>query len=77
MLWDVIFPARPNTEVNRAMAPLRVKLPEKEIRTGYGVRWPDKIQDLAYYIRLAENAGFKVVRQTQQKNWFFLELVKQ
>ena len=76
MLWDVIFPARPNTEVNRAMAPLRVKLPEKEIRTGYGVRWPDKIQDLAYYIRLAENAGFKVVRQTKQKNWFFLELIK-
>ena len=76
MLWDVIFPARPNKEVNRAMAPLQVKLPEKEIRTGYGVRWPVKIQDMAYYIRLAENAGFKVVRQTKQKNWFFLELVK-
>jgi hypothetical protein len=58
------------------VVPLRVKLPDKEINTGYGVTWPEKAHDLAYYIQLAKNAGFAVKTKNTRDKWFFLELSK-
>ena len=78
-VWDVILSPRPD-EVDEtkeiAAFPLLIKLPDKEISTGYGTRWPEQKQDLAYYVRLAEKAGFRVVVQKEHDRILFLQLKK-
>ncbi len=76
LIWDVIFLKRVDEKKDMALVPLLVKLPDKKITTGYGVRWPEKIQDLSYYVQLAEKVGFKVVSRKEKDRWFFLELIK-
>jgi hypothetical protein len=49
-----------------AIVPLLVKLPNKEITTGYGVHWPEKAHDLSYYVQLAEKVGFKMVTRKEK-----------
>jgi SAM-dependent methyltransferase len=76
LIWDVIFPKRVDEKKDIAIVPLLVKLPNKEISTGYGVHWPEKAHDLSYYMQLAEKIGFKLASQKEKDRWFFLELIK-
>ncbi len=76
LVWDVIFPKRVDEKKDVAMFPLKIKLPEKEINTGYGVKWPENEQGMDHYITLAKKAGFEVITQKEQEGWFFLELMK-
>ena len=76
LVWDVILPQCLDEEKDIAAFPLLVKLPDEEIRTGYGTLWPKAEQDLAYYVQLAENAGFNVVAQREEKRVLFLKLQK-
>ena len=76
LIWDVNFEKRIDETKDMALVPLRVKLPGKEINTGYGVTWPERAHDLAYYVQLAKNTGFTVKNQATQDKWFFLELSK-
>lgn len=76
LIWDVIFLKRVDEKKDIAIVPLLVKLPNKEINTGYGVHWPEKPHDLSYYTQLAEKAGFKIATQKEKDRWFFLELIK-
>ena len=76
LIWDVIFPVRTNPKKDRAVFPLIVKLPGKEIKTGYGVRWPEKGQGLSHYLKLAKKTGFKIVAKKEKGNQFYLELGK-
>ena len=56
--------------------PLHITLPKKEINTGYGLRFGDGEQGLAYFVELAEKTDFKVVSRSPTKGWFFLEFKK-
>jgi hypothetical protein len=76
LIWDVIFPKREDDTKDRALFPLKITLPEKEIRTGYGVRWPKQGQGLPHYLQLAEETGFEIIEQSKKENWFYLELKK-
>jgi len=76
LIWDVIFPKRVDEKKDVAMFPLKIKLPEKEINTGYGVKWPENEQGMDHYIALAKKAGFEVITQKEHEGWFFLELMK-
>jgi len=76
LIWDAIFPERFTENKDIAVFPLMIKLPDKEIETGYGVLWPDKGRDLSHYLKLAENAGFNVVAQKEKDQMFYLELRK-
>jgi ubiquinone/menaquinone biosynthesis C-methylase UbiE len=76
LIWDVIFPKRSDPKKKTAVFPLHVTLPAKEVRTGYGVRWPEKGQGLDHYLQLAEKIGFTTVSKKVGKNWFYLELKK-
>jgi len=76
LIWDVIFLERVDKKKDVALVPLLVKLPNKDITTGYGVRWPEKAHDLSYYVQLAEKVGFIVVSRKEKERWFFLELRK-
>ncbi len=76
LIWDVIFLKRVDEKKDIAIIPLLVKLPNKEITTGYGVHWPEKAHDLSYYMQMAEKVGFKLVTRKEKDRWFFLELMK-
>ncbi len=76
LIWDVVFPEWKDEKKDVAIFPLRVKLPKKEIRTGYGVRRPKQRQGLTHFAELAEKAGFKIVFKNSEERWFFLEVMK-
>lgn len=59
------------------MYPFKFKLPTKNIRTAYGVRWAkNEVQNADYYIKIAEKAGFKAANIINQDPSFYLELQK-
>jgi ubiquinone/menaquinone biosynthesis C-methylase UbiE len=76
LVWDIALPQRLDPDKEIAVVPLLVKLPNEEINAGYGTLWPEEDQDLAYYVHLAEKAGFNLVAQTEKGRTFFLELRK-
>ena len=79
LIWDAILPPRPgdvDEEKTIAVFPLLVKLPDREISTGYGTHWPQEKQDLLYYAHLAKNAGFDVIAQKAHDRVLFLHLQK-
>jgi ubiquinone/menaquinone biosynthesis C-methylase UbiE len=76
LIWDVVFPEWKNDKKDLALFPLKVKLPEKEIRTGYGVRRPKQRQGLTHFVELVEKAGFKIITKNSEESWFFLEVLK-
>jgi len=76
LIWDVIFPKRVDEKKDVAMFPLKIKLPNKEIETGYGVEWPENEQGIDHYLALAKTVGFEVITQKEHEGWFFLELMK-
>jgi ubiquinone/menaquinone biosynthesis C-methylase UbiE len=76
LIWDVVFPEWEEDTKDRAIFFLRIELPEKEIRTGYGVRRPKDKQGLVHFAELAEKAGFKILDKQSEQGWFFLEVLK-
>ena len=56
--------------------PLLIHLPDRDVNTGYGNRWPAEPHDEAYYARIAEAAGFRVVARRTEQNWCYLEMIK-
>jgi len=59
-----------------AFFPLKIKLPDKQVETGYGVEWPPQEQGTDHFIELAKKVGFEVITQKDHEGWFFLELMK-
>lgn len=76
LIWDVIFPKRLDEKKDVALFPLKITLPGKEIKTAYGVNWPEDAQGMDHYITLAKKAGFEIITQNEHEGWFFLELMK-
>ena len=76
LIWDALIPKRTDSTKDRVLVPLTIKLPQKEIETGYGVRLPDKDHDLSYYINLARKVGFKVISRESENKVFHIELQK-
>lgn len=76
LIWDVVFPEWKNDKKDVALFPLTVKLPGKEIGTGYGVRRPKQKQGLTHFVELAEKTGFKIITKNSKECWFFLEVLK-
>ena len=76
LIWDGVIPTRLETDQEIVAFSLTVRLPDREIKTGYGTRWPDEEKNLAYYLDIATAAGFEVVRQEIQDTLFYVELRK-
>ncbi len=78
-IWDVTRAPRPDDvsgEKEIVAVMLLVKLPDTEISTGYGTRWPEETRDLGYYAQLAEGVGFSVITREQNGPILFLQLQK-
>ena len=76
LIWDATIPTRQDTDKDVVAVMLTVKLPGREIKTGYGTRWPLEEKNAAYYVQMAQNVGFDVVAQQQADRLFYLELRK-
>ncbi len=76
LIWDVVFPKESASQQIYVLYPLHIRLPEKEINTGYGVKVVEGGQGLAHFLDLAGETGFEVLSQKQEEGWFFLELRK-
>jgi ubiquinone/menaquinone biosynthesis C-methylase UbiE len=76
LIWDMSIPQRLDDERDIFVLPLLVKIGSKEIETGYGQPWPEKVRDLPFYLDLAKESGFHVVDQKKNKRVFFLQLQK-
>lgn len=75
LVWDPVFPAKAEPGKPRIIYPLHVRLPEKEINTGYGVRIAEG-QGADHFVGLAKAAGFEVLSRKDEAGWFYLELRK-
>jgi ubiquinone/menaquinone biosynthesis C-methylase UbiE len=76
LVWDVVFPEMTDKTKTLALFPFKFTLPNKGIRTGYGVRRPAGEQGLAHFVELAKKTGFQIVSHEEKDRWFFLEVVK-
>jgi SAM-dependent methyltransferase len=75
-VWDVAYPPRtdPNKEIGAVL--LNIKLPDREINTGYGGKWPVNGRPLSYYQELAKAAGFQISVSRENQHTFHLQLKK-
>ena len=74
LIWDGIVPPRGDMKQDIAVFSLKIKLPEREIETGYGMVWPEEGRGPTFYRELAESAGFEVVQHTEEGRRLYLEL---
>jgi len=75
LIWDVVFPKKTDERQISIIYPLHIKLPAKDINTGYGVRLIEG-QGADHFVELAKKTGFQVVERKDEKGWFSLELKK-
>jgi SAM-dependent methyltransferase len=77
LIWGLILPTRPDhvpASKDIAVFPLWINLPQRQIETGYGVLWPERRLDAAYYTNLAEESGFALLHRSERGLTFSLEL---
>ncbi len=76
LIWDADLPQCMEDDKDIVAFYLSIKLPDREIETGYGTKWPEQRQGLPYYKEMAENRGFVVSAHVQNGRVFFLEMQK-
>ena len=74
LIWDIALLPRLDDPRDVLLFKLTVSLPGSLVDTGYGTFWPAVAQGLAYYTRLAMQAGFEIEAQRETGRLFFLEL---
>ncbi len=75
LVWDPVFPDKAAPEKPKIMYPLHVRLPGKEINTGYGVGIREG-QAANHFVELAKAAGFELISRKDEAGWFHLEFRK-
>ena len=76
LIWDVDLPQCLDEERDIVAFHLNIKLPDREIETGYGTKWPEQRQGLPYYREIAERVGFVASDRKESGRVFYLELQK-
>ncbi len=75
LIWDVIIPEMDEEEKKKSyVVPIEVKLQDKTIKTGYGVRRP--AQDKEYYKKLAKKTDFNLLVESEKDLIYYLEFQK-
>jgi tetratricopeptide (TPR) repeat protein len=75
LIWDVNLPVWKDASKEFGVYRFKFKLPQKEIVTGYGAKFPKAAdQNMQYYIHIAKKAGFKVAAARNNAPSFYLEL---
>jgi ubiquinone/menaquinone biosynthesis C-methylase UbiE len=76
LIWDLTLPAKADPVQDVAVFPLRIRMPGREVTTGYGTFFPDVMHDPAWFTAILKDAGFEVVTERVTGGTFFLEARK-
>jgi ubiquinone/menaquinone biosynthesis C-methylase UbiE len=76
LIWDVSVPERSDEKKDIYVVPIVVHVASKKVETGYGQRWPKEPHDAAFYVKLADESGFRIVEREESGRTFFLRLQK-
>ena len=76
LIWDADLPQCLDEERDIVAFHLNIKLPDREVETGYGTKWPEQRQGLPYYREIAERVGFIASHHKEDGRIFYLELQK-
>ena len=74
LVWDAIIPENTGG-YETFIIHMKVKLPDEEVGTAYGVRW--QAQSLEHFKEMARLAGFKVTKESSKNEIFHLQMEKQ
>jgi ubiquinone/menaquinone biosynthesis C-methylase UbiE len=75
LIWDVNLPVWKDVSKEFGVYKFKFRLPQKEINTGYGARFPKKVdQNMQYYVSIAQKIGLKVLEARNNEASFYLEL---
>ncbi len=75
LIWDVVFPRKTDPRQLYVMYPLHIRLPGKEINTGYGVKINEG-QGADHFLESAKASGFEVISRKDGAGWFMFEFKK-
>ena len=75
-VWDATIPASGPQARKTFAVPVQAELPERTIRTLYGVRWEGHEMSANAIAQAAKEAGFALARAEQAGASFFLTLVR-
>ena len=76
LVWEVTLPERTDKVQDVAVFPLRIRMPGREVTTGYGTFFPDVIHDAAWFDVMLKEAGFEIVTERVSGRTFYLEARK-
>ena len=76
LIWDAVFPERPDDAKDIAVFPLTVHVSHNRIDTGYGVPWPKTGRDIRYFEETARQTGFEIHSMEENGMIFTLMLMK-
>jgi ubiquinone/menaquinone biosynthesis C-methylase UbiE len=76
LIWDVDLPQCLDEERDIVAFHLSIKLPDREIETGYGTKWPEQREGPSYYEEMAERVGLVASDHKGSGRVFYLELQK-
>jgi len=71
-LWDAVVERPALMDKDAYITFVRVLVANREIHTGYGQPWPNERRDPAFYVALAEEAGFATITKEGSGRLFFL-----
>ena len=75
-IWDVVFDGNNPPDKPYFIVYLQFRVKGQEWGTGYGMRFPEVTRDEDYYVNLADNAGFQILRSERDRHIFRLEFQK-
>jgi len=76
LIWGASLPEKIGTDKEYVALHLTVNLPDRQIRTGYGTKWPAQARDWSYYEQSATSVGFLALDHLETGGVFTLELQK-
>lgn len=75
LVWDSEIPGeKPNDKVEFYVVPIEAKLPKKEIKSGYGVRFI--FQDKKLITEMCKKAGFELNIKSEKGSMLYFEFIK-
>ncbi|MFZ5352295.1 MAG: class I SAM-dependent methyltransferase [Bacillota bacterium] len=75
-IWDIEIPEYDGGEKDLILFKFKYHIPQGTDNSGYGTRWPGRIQNIHYFRALAEKAGFKPAAEEMKDNIIYLKLIK-
>ena len=75
LLWDMAVPENTEKQKTVILMGIEVHLKDRKVLTGYGTKW-SRVQNLAWFRGLAEEAGFTVLESKEEGGLVHLDLRK-